>query len=671
MSERMEKKRRTDNCLVLKAGINSEKYKEPFEYFIANEAFDFDVDNVMSMLSNLEYKEELTDMMSFEKSNCFVDEVLGSHKYCDTLTRIRDHFMEDVRVYVEKETGLKLRNDYIELFFSKYEMNNYLLCHNDNDNDTRAVAFILYVNNNEWNSMVDGGNLNLFETNEQHLPMKLVKTIEPLNNRFIFFPTSLDSYHSVEEVYSNEKIRYALSGWFHYKKEKEEAVTSSNMELKAEIKKIVKEVYESDMQEVAVINDNQKLDDLMAVSVRKRIIDEEKMEDHFMVMQMNGYLRVHLFRDAPYKDLCNWIEKVNEDDWINVNLPYSHSYDYMAIKNFTKFPLLKGLLSGGVYTNIEMITAKNMMGEFLPDGVKCSLRRYKKSSFKMAYDVDFDEGEVEENISYIHCLYHILVPDEKDKEYGGYTTLADASIGFMANDGEEDESEEEENEETDEEEDSKKKEINGVKEEKGDGDKKEEEKENQDENESEDGNYENMFGSEDENDTVTIFPKSNVLTVANRYASSIRLVQYINSNIGDGVFYEFHIVYKMKTDPSKLAEMQTPILSEDLKKLLKDRLVSTYENYVNAEQDDDVIDEKKESDTKENEKTDKDITEVEELGSDVESYEDEDVEEEDDDDDSASDDESDEDSLEHDNSDIDDDEEKSMAELYEQYMKDL
>lgn len=134
---------------------------------------------------------------------------------------------------MSKVTGIEL-NETIDSFGSRYWQGNQLLCHDD-ELEGRRIAFIFYLVPHDWTEN-DGGKLELFDVDKQGQPAQIVKSITPKWNNFLFFEVSPVSFHQVRsllllirleiglclcdaiqvaEVFTGEKERVAISGWFH------------------------------------------------------------------------------------------------------------------------------------------------------------------------------------------------------------------------------------------------------------------------------------------------------------------------------------------------------------------------------------------------------------------------------------------------------------------------
>ena len=63
----------------------------------------------------------------------------------------------------------------------------------------------------------DGGNFESFESDRDGIPVKICTSWLPKRNYLNFFRVTNNSYHQVKEVFSRQKVRRSLTGWFHTK----------------------------------------------------------------------------------------------------------------------------------------------------------------------------------------------------------------------------------------------------------------------------------------------------------------------------------------------------------------------------------------------------------------------------------------------------------------------
>ena len=69
--------------------------------------------------------------------------------------------------FLKEITNINLKSNKIDMTSSKYELTDYLLCHDDDihgEEEGRRIAFVYYLVPNDW-SMNDGGQLDLIKVN--------------------------------------------------------------------------------------------------------------------------------------------------------------------------------------------------------------------------------------------------------------------------------------------------------------------------------------------------------------------------------------------------------------------------------------------------------------------------------------------------------------------------
>lgn len=154
---------------------------------------------------NVKTRRNSIDLYQFEQSNDLAT-VMSKN-----LKNLFATFQTDLVAWMERNTKIDL-NKKISISSACYSDTDYLLCHDDNMGD-RRIAFILYLSEN-WES-IDGGALELFDTDEHGLPRNVVQSLVPEYNSLVFFEVTENSYHQVAEVVSPDKCRWSISGWFH------------------------------------------------------------------------------------------------------------------------------------------------------------------------------------------------------------------------------------------------------------------------------------------------------------------------------------------------------------------------------------------------------------------------------------------------------------------------
>ncbi|KAK4876056.1 hypothetical protein RN001_012478 [Aquatica leii] len=123
-----------------------------------------------------------------------------------------DFLKNEVKPWIETLIGAELKS--ISATCSLYGHTDYLLVHDDQQED-RLIAFVLYFTGpREW-SNVNGGALQLYSKDERGEPLFPIRDIFPSDNQFVFFQVTNDSYHQVAEVLTRDDCRMTINGWFH------------------------------------------------------------------------------------------------------------------------------------------------------------------------------------------------------------------------------------------------------------------------------------------------------------------------------------------------------------------------------------------------------------------------------------------------------------------------
>lgn len=164
------------------------------------------VDGLISELQDLEMLDKNNDLYKFKQS------IELKHGSSPCIKAFRTMMKDQMLPTLREGTGIPL-NDKIDLFCSCYEYTDTLLCHDD-ELEGRRLAYMYYLVPKNW-IKEDGGMLDLFDTDEKGQPGKVVKSIIPQQNDFVFFEVTPSSFHQVSEVLAESKTRLALSGWFH------------------------------------------------------------------------------------------------------------------------------------------------------------------------------------------------------------------------------------------------------------------------------------------------------------------------------------------------------------------------------------------------------------------------------------------------------------------------
>lgn len=200
-------------------GDDPEK-KTPFKFYIYPNLLD---DVVVSQLrdainSSAKLIPKDNDLYKFKQSKDFRYPAQAK-KLPSIVHEFVDIMLEPIREHLEKKTGKKLCKKNFDITASRYDVGNYLLCHNDDIKDNvkqrgRSLAFIYYLNNRNW-TKEDGGSLVLYDSDSTGEPVSINNQISPRPNTLIVFETSPIAWHAVSEVFCRDDFRLSINGWFH------------------------------------------------------------------------------------------------------------------------------------------------------------------------------------------------------------------------------------------------------------------------------------------------------------------------------------------------------------------------------------------------------------------------------------------------------------------------
>ena len=185
----------------------------PFAHVVVNDAFGPNVvsDALRRELSSLDFHVKSNDLYEFFQS----DDLKGCESTC--VARVRNLLYSDRFVqFVRDVTGVDdIDASVVDVSACVYRSGGYLACHDD-ELDSRRVAFVLYLVDEEWSVTEDGGALDLYDVNTATMmPRDIVRSIAPAWNSLVLFEVCPESYHQVALVTSAKKPRLTISGWFH------------------------------------------------------------------------------------------------------------------------------------------------------------------------------------------------------------------------------------------------------------------------------------------------------------------------------------------------------------------------------------------------------------------------------------------------------------------------
>ncbi|GAX82106.1 hypothetical protein CEUSTIGMA_g9534.t1 [Chlamydomonas eustigma] len=153
-----------------------------------------------------------------------------------TLMRLKDAlYSEQMRELMRAITGCGELSDKIDCSCNVYAEGGHLLCHDDVIG-TRRVSWIVYLTDPDepW-TVEEGGALELYPQapGEPHTPdvFPTVNLLPTFNTMAVFTVQPGKSFHAVQEVFTADKPRMSISGWYHAPQEPEDASKASLQQL--------------------------------------------------------------------------------------------------------------------------------------------------------------------------------------------------------------------------------------------------------------------------------------------------------------------------------------------------------------------------------------------------------------------------------------------------------
>lgn len=132
-------------------------------------------------------------------------------------------YTQQFRAYMQHITGCPDLTDRVDMAASIFTQGCHLLCHDDVIG-TRAVSFIIYLSDDDW-QLSDGGALELYPLHGQDVDVSLqqgvpeahpaTNVLPQFNTMAVFAVKPGRSYHSVQEVYTDRTPRLSIQGWYH------------------------------------------------------------------------------------------------------------------------------------------------------------------------------------------------------------------------------------------------------------------------------------------------------------------------------------------------------------------------------------------------------------------------------------------------------------------------
>uniref|UniRef100_A0A0R3RRT4 P4Hc domain-containing protein n=1 Tax=Elaeophora elaphi TaxID=1147741 RepID=A0A0R3RRT4_9BILA len=180
-------------------------FSKPFPHFCLPDFFtskEF-VANLRSELKTVQFERKENDLYSLNQT---VD--LSNFNASEFPT---DLFKTDVLHWLRNISGVDLNSE-VAITGSNYDYTDLLLPHDDQC-EGRKFAFTFYLTQ-DWKE-TDGGQLLLYDCDDNNIPISVSKITNPMENMLMMFEVSPRSWHMVTEVLSR-KERLSIHGWFHH-----------------------------------------------------------------------------------------------------------------------------------------------------------------------------------------------------------------------------------------------------------------------------------------------------------------------------------------------------------------------------------------------------------------------------------------------------------------------
>lgn len=176
----------------------------PFQHIVLENFFNEDrLKEVLIALQKQLFIEKNTDLFQFKQTSVDFKSIENKalHDFYSFFSS--KEFIE----LIAKITGTNLNS--IDMSGFIYSKTDYLLPHDDQLED-RKIAYV--VNLSDFTEK-DGGKLELFDSKD-HSPTRIIQSHSPKFNSLVLFLVHQDSWHQVEEVFTDNK-RISIAGWFH------------------------------------------------------------------------------------------------------------------------------------------------------------------------------------------------------------------------------------------------------------------------------------------------------------------------------------------------------------------------------------------------------------------------------------------------------------------------
>ncbi|CAG9530498.1 unnamed protein product [Cercopithifilaria johnstoni] len=395
------------------------QFSKPFPHFCLPNFFaskEF-VDDLRSELKSVRYDRKDNDLYSLSQTADLSN--FDASKF-PTLTKFRDLFKDDILHWLRSVSGVDLSAE-VAITSSNYNYTDLLLPHDDQC-EGRKFAFTFYLTP-DWKES-DGGQLLLYNCDDDNNPISVAQIMNPIENMLIIFEVSQRSWHMVTEVLS-QKERLSLHGWFYHT----ECEVSDKLKLSSpegKLKPHMNITYEEVLEWI-----NPKYIDPLQQSKIQSIFEENSEISLFDFIRENKFeLALHELYSACFEDIGP-LNKRKLERLREYALPLDSSL--LSLLRLVRSQAMTLLLSQWTGLSVHSVddcssepdTKKKKVDEnecgsvTTYDDIECcsSVYRIGKSSYTMVDD------EVVSETEQLGCCLDFnlfLFASEWDDEHGGF-----------------------------------------------------------------------------------------------------------------------------------------------------------------------------------------------------------------------------------------------------------
>lgn len=243
------------------------------------------------------------------------------------LLALRDAlYSPEFRELIQDITGCgELSGERTDCACNIHDQGGHLLCHDDVIG-TRRISFIIYLTDPDdpWTAQ-DGGALELYPESpaEAHIPDTIpTASVLPIWNSLAIFKVEPGkSFHSIQEVYTKEKPRMSIQGWYHAPEPPEMAKLATLQQLQARAgEDVAKQGFE-----MFITTDDSNDDDLKPLSEEDVSFLQKYVNDTYLKSEVwkkiqawfadEGSVQLQNFLKTDVADsLLDLIKKADRDD---------------------------------------------------------------------------------------------------------------------------------------------------------------------------------------------------------------------------------------------------------------------------------------------------------------------------------------------------------------------